>query len=419
LLFFALFGFSDQDGAILLQVVILLALLLHPRLRPIAPMALAFFGLVSTGTFAAMLTTIYLYRQSILAGIFADPRTGQLVQLFAAASSSSLTHYVTVARSLADEKFDSYFTDHLAEVLRTISVLSILGLLISAVLAGLLLAVLARRYDRKRTSALWLVILSSWLVVAMAGSNPDWPPSAVTNLASVAVFALVVRVGWKRLRRTEQPEVRMLLLRSFTLGRRSDQFFQEFETLWRGVGSVQLIGGADLAVSTLEPNEVLDFLRGRAGRYFVHTQSDVDARIGAFDYQRDPDGCFRVNEIYCVDAVWQYAVKHLLNGTDCVLMDLRGFNRHRAGCVFEIQRLALSIAPCRVVFLVDKVTDRGFVEETWARATPQSSVGERQGGMGLVFVSDEPSAADVCRRVIAALSSAAAPPSQLALESPR
>ena len=53
---------------------------------------------------------------------------------------------------------------------------------------------------------------------------------------------------------------------------------------------------------------------------------------------------------------------------DCVLMDLRGFNRHRAGCVFEIQCLAHSMPASRVVFLVDRVTDRGFVEETWAAA---------------------------------------------------
>ncbi len=407
LLIFALFLFSDDHGdplAFLTQIVIVLALLLHPRLRAMASMALAFFGVVSLGTFAAILTTIYLYRQSILSDIFADPRTPHLREVLTSATS--------FLEPLAE--LSSFFMDHIVATLGTIAALSVVGLLVSLVLGGLVLFVVARNYGRKRTSAQWLVILSSWLVVAMASSNPDsWPLSVVTNLVSVAVFGIVVRLGWRRLRRDEQPGVRMLLLRSFTLGGRSDRFVQEFETLWRGIGSVQLIGGADLALSTLEPHELLDFLRGRAGRYFVHSQADVDARIGALDYQRDPDGCFRVNDMYCVDAVWQYAVDRLLKSSDCVLMDLRSFNRHRAGCVFEIQRLAQSTAPCRVAFLVDKVTDRGFVEESWARATPPASVGESQGGTDLLFVSDEPRAGDVCERVIAALSGAAASPSQL------
>jgi len=207
----------------------------------------------------------------------------------------------------------------------------------------------------------------------------------------------------------------MLLLRSFSLGRRSDWFFQEFETLWRGIGSVQLIGGVDLALTTLEPHELLDFLRGRAGRYFVHRQADVDARIGAFDYHRDPDGCFRVNDIYCMEAVWQYAVNRLLNRSDCVVMDLRGFNRHRAGCVFEIQCLAQSMPASRAVFLIDKGTDRAFAEETWERATAAAAVGRGPESTKLLFVSDDPGAGNVCERVITALSGAAASASSLAL----
>jgi hypothetical protein len=99
-------------------------------------------------------------------------------------------------------------------------------------------------------------------------------------------------------------------------------------------------------------------------------------------------------------------------------MDLRGFNRHRAGCVLEIKRLAQSMAPSRVVFLVDKVTDRGFVEETWIRGTPPDSVGERQGGADLLFVADGPRARDVCGRVAASLSGPSASPSQTALAPP-
>ena len=397
-------------------VVILLGLLLHPRLRAMAPMALAFFSLVSTGTVAAIFTAIYVYRHSILADVFADPRLKQFLDLREKLNSDaiSLEQFWRELQAMDAGVFSSFLWDHFFSVLRTIAGISLLGLLVSLTLGILVFVLVAKRYGRKQTSSQWLVILSSWLVLAIASSNPEWPLSLATNLAAVAVFAIVVRVGWKRLRRTEQPGVRMLLLRSFTLGRRSDWFFQELETLWRGIGSVQLIGGPDLALSTLEPHELLDFLRRRAGRYFVHTQADVDRRIGGFDYERDPDGCFRVNDLYCADAVWQYAATRLLNSSDCVVLDLRGFNRHRAGCVFEIQCLAQSMPPSRVVFLADKITDRSFVKETWLRAAAPASVEAAPGGMNLQFVSDEPGAGDICGRVITALSGAAASPPQVA-----
>ena len=55
----------------------------------------------------------------------------------------------------------------------------------------------------------------------------------------------------------------------------------------------------------------------------------------------------------------------------------------------------------RVVFLVDRVTDRGFVEETWAAAAPADSSGERPAGANLLFVADGPRAGDVGSQVVA------------------
>jgi hypothetical protein len=103
---------------------------------------------------------------------------------------------------------------------------------------------------------------------------------------------LVVAAGWRRLPRYEGPSVRLLLLRSFTLGERSNRLFQDLESLWRSIGSIQLVGAVDLALTTLEPHELLDFMRGRSGREFVHCPADVDARLASFDQTRDPDGRF-------------------------------------------------------------------------------------------------------------------------------
>ena len=87
-------------------------------------------------------------------------------------------------------------------------------------------------------------------------------------------------------------------------------------------------------------------------------------------------------------------------------MDVRGFTRHRAGCVLEIRCLAESAIRSRVVFLVDEVTDRSFVAETWTNATIGSPVGVSGEAAALRFVSEQPTDGHVCERIIAALSSA-------------
>jgi hypothetical protein len=288
--------------------------------------------------------------------------------------------------------------------LKTFAVWAAVGLPVSILLGGLLLFFVTRSYARKRTSDQWLVIASVWLFFAAAVA-PLNSLGLAWNLASAAAFVLVVRSGWTRLPRYEGPCVRLLLLRSFTLGERSNRLFQELETLWRGVGSIQLVGAPDLALITLEPHELLDFIRGRSGRYFAHSQTDVDRTLASFDYARDPDGRFRVNVIFCGgDATWQYAVHRLLAESHCILMDVRGFTRYRAGCVFEIRCLAESAVRSRVVFLVDEVTDRGFIGEIWANATKASSVEACGETATLRFVSEQHGDGGVGERIIAAFS---------------
>ena len=235
------------------------------------------------------------------------------------------------------------------------------GLPVSILLGGFLFVVVTTSYARKRTSDQWLVIASLWLFFALQVAPKNSLGGLAGHLAAAAVLVVVVRFGWTHLPRHEGPGARLLLLRSFTLGERSNRLFQELETLWRGVGSIQLVGAADLALTTLEPHELLNFVRGRSGRYFPQSQTEVDRRLASFDYAPDPDGRFRVNVIFCDgDATWQYAVRRLLAESHCVLMDLRGFTKYRAGCVFELQCLAESAVRSRVVCLIDEVTDRGF-----------------------------------------------------------
>lgn len=63
----------------------------------------------------------------------------------------------------------------------------------------------------------------------------------------------------------------------------------------------------------------------------------------------DIDGRYRVNRCYCHDATWQDALQALVRFSDVVLMDLRGFQTHNAGCRYELRHACagLAQASCR------------------------------------------------------------------------
>jgi hypothetical protein len=393
----------DDPIEVAIIVSPLLALLLHPRVRAMGALATGFLTVVFTGTFVSVAASVFLMLDSIQANILADPRLATIRSPIEGFGPSTTVGDMFDERAI--DVLSSFLRDQGLFIVQTIAVLALVGVLASVVLGSLLFSLVARSYARKRLSEQWLLIASVWLFLAVAVASVVSPVVGLpANLACVAVFGLGVATGWRRLPRYEGPNVRLLLLRSFTLGERSNRLFQDLESLWRSIGSIQLVGAVDLALTTLEPHELLDFLRGRSGREFVHCPADVDARLASFDQTRDPDGRFRVNVIFCRgDAIWKYAVNRMLIDSDCVLMDLRGFSRHRAGCVFEIRCLAESDLPFRTAFLVDESTDRGFVSETWAAAATGASA--RANGDAFQFVSEKPFDMTVSERIIAAFSS--------------
>lgn len=386
----------DDPTDVAIEVSPLLALLLHPRIRAMGALATGFFTVVFTGALVSIAASIFVMRDSIKAHILADPRFVLLTR--------SLYGKLPLPDTPLSDTLNAFLRDQGLFIGQTIAVLALVGILASVVVGSLLFLLVTRSYARKRVSEQWLLIASVWLFLAVAVASVVSPVGLPANLACIAVFGLGVAAGWRRLPQYEGPGVRLLLLRSFTLGERSNRLFQDLESLWRSIGSIQLVGAVDLALTTLEPHELLDFLRGRSGREFVHCPADVDARLASFDQTRDPDGRFRVNVIFCGgDAIWKYAVKRMLIDSDCVLMDLRGFSRHRAGCVFEIRCLAESDLPFRTVFLVDESTDRSFVSETWAAAAKGAS-GDVNGD-AFEFVSEQPFDRTVSERIITAFSS--------------
>ena len=383
---------KDDPTQLAVFTAIVLAILLHPRIRAMGMLAAAFFTVVLVVSGVSVLIALWVKYDAILAEFKSDPRTATLFESLRQASVSPQAFGEFWMSS--GDSIIAYLQDHFWFALRVTASMIAIGLVAAIAIAIWLFRFVARKYAHKRISDQWLLISSVWLFFALAS-----PIGLAGNAACYLVWWAGVHYKLRRLPHYRGPGVRLLLLRSFTLGERSERLFQQLEAMWRSVGSIQLVGAVDVALTTLEPHELLDFMRGRSNREFVHDYVGVDTRLASFDRDRDPDGRFRVNVVYCAgDSTWKYAVHRLLAESDCVLMDVRGFTRHRAGCVFEIRCLAESVVQPRVVFLADQVTDRTFVAETWQSAAPAGQGGEP----ALRFVIEGPAREAIPERLIAA-----------------
>lgn len=133
----------------------------------------------------------------------------------------------------------------------------ILGFIPFAILAWLTLHRIRGLYERKTISDQTLSIDSVWLTFGLANSidfafeGAWWILSGlfaflVFKLSSGACFALL-----RKLRADTQPYRKLLLLRVFSLGKRSQVLYDTLAKSWRTVGSIQLIARPDLATSTV------------------------------------------------------------------------------------------------------------------------------------------------------------------------
>jgi hypothetical protein len=261
----------------------------------------------------------------------------------------------------------------------------LVGLIVFAVPAWLVARALSRGYQWKQTSdqalvfdAIWL-LATLWLCSGLIREAGWWGWS---GLAGFAGYKLVTVAGLRPLaaRAYRRPMARLLLLRVFGFRTRAERLFALLAARWRYAGSIQLIAAPDLAGMTIEPAEFLDFVSGRLRRTFVLDERDLDRRLAEIDLRPDPDGRFRVNEFFCGNDTWQAVVSRLMQASDLVAMDLRGFAPHNQGCLFEIRTLLRVVPVDRIVLIVDRTTAIGFLEETLRDAWWRSG---RGGGSGL------------------------------------
>jgi hypothetical protein len=158
----------------------------------------------------------------------------------------------------------------------------------------------------------------------------------------------------------------MLVLRVFQHDARAQSLFDDVVERWRLSGNTVLIAGTDLADRTLDADDIFRFLDGRLAERFIASASDIPRRIAELDMTADIDGRYRVNECYCHDTTWQDALQALVHHSDVVLMDLRGFQAHNAGCRYELTTLAQVDRDLRVVVLTDERTDLAAAQESVA-----------------------------------------------------
>jgi len=278
-----------------------------------------------------------------------------------------------------------HWTDVLLEGL-----LLLLGLAVSGAVGWRMLLRIARRYSKKRFSEVQLALGTYWglmtLFTLAAVLLLSFEKKTGGLMEWVGLLVVVLWLAWRgfqrlalrwAVRRAPSPLGALLLLRVFKPSQRSEAFIDRFLARWRFAAPVWMIAGPDLAGALMEPDEFFAYLRRRLAERFVSDAGQIPQRLAELDGARDPDGRFRVSELYCADSTWQPAVLAMIERAGVILLDLREYTASRAGTRYELQQL-LSRAPLeRVLVLTDEAGDapqlRAAIADAWR------SVGRRTG----------------------------------------
>jgi hypothetical protein len=243
---------------------------------------------------------------------------------------------------------------------------------------------LALSYRRRRFSDLSYGLAAAALIVLLFAVIPSWSasPGGIFGLASLLAWVWVplgfLMIAPRVLAPAPGPAPTLLVLRLFRRPGPVGWLFDQVVQRWRFIGPVLMISAADLAIRTLDADELTDFLDGRLRERFVATPADLGRRLGADADIPDHDGRYRVHEICCYDSSWQGALEALLHRSQLVLMDLRGFQASNLGCLHELRRIAATPSLRRVVLLVDNDSDRDTAASTLKEGRTVCWVEERR-----------------------------------------
>jgi hypothetical protein len=133
--------------------------------------------------------------------------------------------------------------------------------------------------------------------------------------------------------------------------------FEPLSRLWRYVGEVHLIEGPDLAAITIQAHTFLDFLSRDLKNHFIDSTAKREMRMGDLNGFSDPDGRYRIQDLFCVAEMWQEVVSDLIKTDTVIVADLRGYSATNKGILFEIQEALQHVPAERLVLLLDDSAD--------------------------------------------------------------
>lgn len=221
--------------------------------------------------------------------------------------------------------------------------------------------------DRSLTLDALCLLFASWYAMALVLADLAW---VLAGLLAFAAGKATATWAGRRFAGGDAPGQPhgLVFLRVFSLGARSDRLFDAIARYWRYIGSIDLITGPDIAHSTVQPHQLLDFLAGRLATHFVASATTLHERMRQRDTAPDRDGWFRVNNFFCHADTWERVLPRLVQGGAVVLMDLRNFSGYNAGCVHELRHLVSFVPLRRCVLVVDETTDQAFMRQTLEQA---------------------------------------------------
>ncbi len=289
-------------------------------------------------------------------------------------------------------------------------------------LAWQVLRKIAASFERKRFSDLQLIVDCWWIIASANMATLLWNAYGVGALGGAAAAFAAYRIGvgvvlrmWPTRSGAHPP--RLLLLRVFGYQARTEALYDRVAEKWRFHGPVHLIAGVDLATRTADPGDMLALIGGRLGDLYVGSIDDVPHRMAVLDRRFDPDGRYRINEVYCHNDTWRPTLQALLDASDGVLMDLRSFARRNAGCIFELEQIVRRVSSDRVLLVCDRTTDLELAEEAlgagWIAACAEG-VARGSGQVAIVRVEEQSrlEISTVMRCLLAATSETVAPDNQ-------
>jgi hypothetical protein len=313
-----------------------LLLFLNPRLRAVSPLMLAF-----AMVWIAVLMGAWL-------GFFASPLK-ELTIALAGATRGGWAGWLFLAAAIATAVAASVAAAWL-------------------IVRWIRSATLARTVsDRTLAIDALFVFFATWYAMQFVLVGYAW---LLTGVLAFVAYRAMVGVARSQLRRRARPLAPrgLVFLRVFALGARTSDLFAAVAKHWRRVGSMQLIAGPDLAQSTAQPHQLLDFVSGRLSRHFIGDAAAAGAQLGDSDRAADRDGWHRVHSFFCRADTWQAVLARMVGQGDVVLMDLRSFSPSNAGCEHELRHLVEHVSLGRCVFVVDASTDQAHLRSLVAQA---------------------------------------------------